>query len=116
MASPSQFKEGSSSATVPDFESEAVAFFIRFAQLEVNDLDLADFWGNGAPYFDFHGFQVLEECVSHLEAVYNNHGDFMQGFLFGRFVREHFSKLLGSVMNDIEHNFIDTVSAERILQ
>ena len=31
-------------------------------------------------------------------------------------MREHFLKLLGSVMNDIEHNFIDTVSVERILQ
>ena len=115
MASSSKFEVGSSSATVLNFESEAVAFFIQFAQLEVNDLGLADFWGNRAPYFDFHGFQVLGECVSHLEAVYNNHGDFMHGFLFGRSVREHFLKLLGSVMNDIEHNFIDTVSAERIL-
>ena len=25
-------------------------------------------------------------------------------------------KFLGSVMNDIEHNFIDTISTERILQ
>ena len=40
----------------------------------------------------------------------------MQGFLFGRSVREYFHKLLGSVMNDIEHNFIDTLSAKRILQ
>jgi len=39
----------------------------------------------------------------------------MQGFLLGYSAREHFLKLLGSVMNDIEHNFIDTVSAERIL-
>ena len=31
-------------------------------------------------------------------------------------MREHFLKLLGSIMNDIEHNFIDTVFAERILQ
>ena len=31
-------------------------------------------------------------------------------------MREHFVKLLGSVMNDIEHNFIDTVFAKRILQ
>ena len=40
----------------------------------------------------------------------------MQEFLFGRSAREHFLKLLGCVMNDIEHNFVDTVSAERILQ
>ena len=40
----------------------------------------------------------------------------MQGFLFGRFVREYFLKLLRSVMNDIKHIFIDTVSVERILQ
>jgi len=40
----------------------------------------------------------------------------MRGFLFGRSAREHFLKLLGSVMNDIEHNSIDTISAEKILQ
>ena len=40
----------------------------------------------------------------------------MQGFRLGRSAREHFLKLLGSVMNDIEHNFVDTVSSERILQ
>ena len=40
----------------------------------------------------------------------------MQGFRLGRSAREHFLKLLGSVMNDIEHNFVDTVSLERILQ
>ena len=39
----------------------------------------------------------------------------MQGFLLGHFMREHFLKLLGSVMNDIEHNFFNTVSTERIL-
>ena len=42
--------------------------------------------------------------------------DFMQGFPFGRSTKEHFLKLLGRVMNDIEHNFINTMSAERILQ
>ena len=40
----------------------------------------------------------------------------MQGFRLGRSAREHFLKLLGSVMNDIEHNSVDTVSSERILQ
>ena len=40
----------------------------------------------------------------------------MQGFCLGRSTREHFLKLLGSVMNDIEHNFVDIVSFERILQ
>ena len=40
----------------------------------------------------------------------------MQGFCLGRSAREHLLKLLGSVMNDIEHNFVDTVSTERILQ
>ena len=40
----------------------------------------------------------------------------MQGFRLGRSAREHFLKMLGCVLNDIEHNFIDTVSAERILQ
>ena len=40
----------------------------------------------------------------------------MQGFLFGRSTREHFLKLLGSMVNNIEHNFVDTISVERILQ
>ena len=40
----------------------------------------------------------------------------MQGFCLGRSAKEHFLKLLGSVMNDIEHNFVDIVSFERILQ
>ena len=31
-------------------------------------------------------------------------------------MRDHFLKLLGNVMNDTEHNFIDIVSTERILQ
>ena len=35
--------------------------------------------------------------------VYNSRGDFMQGFLFGRFAREHFLKFLGNVMNNIKH-------------
>ena len=51
-----------------------------------------------------------------MEVVFNSRGDFMQGFLFGQSIREHFLKLLGSVMNDIEHKFIDTVFAERIQQ
>ena len=40
----------------------------------------------------------------------------MQEFHLGHSVREHFLKMLGCVLNDIEHNFIDSVSAERILQ
>ena len=40
----------------------------------------------------------------------------MQGFRLGCSAREHFLKMLGCMLNDIEHNFIDTVSAERILQ
>ena len=40
----------------------------------------------------------------------------MQGFHLGRSAREHFLKMLGCMLNDIKHNFIDTVSAERILQ
>lgn len=40
----------------------------------------------------------------------------MQGFRLGRSVREYFLKLMGSVMNDIEHNFVDTIFAKRILQ
>ena len=112
---PSQFEVGSNFATVPDPVSEAVAFFACFDQPKVNDFDPVDFWGFGPPYLDFYGFRVLEDYAPHLEVVYSSCGDFMQGFCFGRFAREHFLKLLGSVMNDIEHNFVDTVSTERIL-
>ena len=48
--------------------------------------------------------------------VHNNRGDFIQGFCLGCSTREHFLRMLGSVMNDIKHNFVDTVSTERILQ
>ena len=65
---------------------------------------------------DFHGFRVPDDCVSHLVMIYSSRGDFMQGFRLGRSAREHFLKMLGSVMNDIEHNFVNTVSIERILQ
>ncbi|KAL0008292.1 hypothetical protein SO802_009794 [Lithocarpus litseifolius] len=51
-------------------------------------------------------------CPGYLEPVYHSHGDFMQRFPLGRFAREHFLKLLGFVMNDIKHNFVDTVYAE----
>ena len=40
----------------------------------------------------------------------------MQGFPLGRFAGEHFIKLLRCVMNDIDHDFIDTISIERILK
>ena len=51
-----------------------------------------------------------------MKAVYNSCGDFMQGFLFGQSTKEHFFKLLGCIMNAIEHNFINTVSAKRMFQ
>ena len=51
-----------------------------------------------------------------MKAVYNSCGDFMQGFLFGQSTKEHFFKLLGCIMNAIEHNFIITVSAKRMFQ
>ena len=111
----SQFEVGSSSTTVPDSVNEDAAFFARFDQPGVNDLDPIDFWGFRPPYVDFHGFRVPEDYASHLEAVYSSRGDFMQGFRLGRSTREHFLKMLGGVMNDIEHNFVDTVSTERIL-
>ena len=40
----------------------------------------------------------------------------MQGFCLGRSAKEHFLMMLGSAMNDIEHNFVDTIFTERILQ
>ena len=113
---PSQFEVGSSSTTIPDPASEAAIFFAHFDQPEVNDLSPVDFWAFGPTYVDFHGFRVPEDCVSHLVMVYGSHGDFMQGFRLGRSSRKHFLKMLGSVMNDIEHSFVDTVSTERILQ
>ena len=111
---PSQSEAGSSSyVAIPD---DAASFFVRFDQPEVNDLGPAEFWASGPPYVDFNGFRVPEGCVSHLVMIYSSHGNFMQGFRLGRSAREHFLKMLGCMLNDIEHNFIDTVSAERILQ
>ena len=114
-AAPSQFEVGNSSATISDPVSEAATFFTYFDQPEVNDLGPIKFWGFGPLFVDFHGFRVLEDCVSHLATIYSSRGDFMQGFRLGRSAREHFLRILGSVMNDIEHNFVDTVSIERIL-
>ena len=113
---PSQFEVGSSSATISDPVSEAPSFFIRFNQPEVNDLSPAKIWGYRPYFIDFHGFRVLEDCVSHLVTIYSSRGDFMQGFRLGCFAREHFLRMLGSVMNNIQHNFVDIVSTERILQ
>ena len=48
--------------------------------------------------------------------IYSSRGNFMQEFCLGRSAREHFLKMLGCVLNDIEHSFIDSVSTERILQ
>ena len=65
----SQFEVGNSSAIVLDPVSEAAAFFARFDQPEVNDLDPSNFCGFKPPYVDFHGFKVPEDCASQLEAV-----------------------------------------------
>ena len=48
--------------------------------------------------------------------LYSRHGNFMWEFRLSRSSREHFLQMLGCVLNDIEHNFIDSVSAKRILQ
>ena len=101
---------------VPYLVSEVAAFFAHFDQPKINDLNPADFWGSGPPYVDFRGFRVPQDCAFHLEAIFSSLGDFMQGFCLGCSTREHFLKLLGSVINDIELNFVDTVSSERILQ
>ena len=61
-------------------------------------------------------FMVFEDCVSHLVMIYNSRGNFMQEFRLGHSAREHFLKMLGCMLNDIEHSFIDSVSTERILQ
>ena len=98
---PSQFEVGSSSVAVPD---DAITFFAYFNRLEVNNLGLADFWPSGPPYVDFYGFRVPEDCVSHLVMIYSSRGNFMQEFRLGRSAREHFLKMLGYVLNDIEHS------------
>ena len=43
---PSQFKVGSSFATIPDPIGEAAAFFACFDKPEINNLDPANFWGS----------------------------------------------------------------------
>ena len=48
--------------------------------------------------------------------LYSRHGNFMREFRLGRSSREHYLRMLGCVLNDIEHNFIDTISAGKILQ
>ena len=48
--------------------------------------------------------------------LYSRHGNFMWEFRLGRSSREHFLRMLGCVLNDIEHNFIDSVSAGKIPQ
>uniref|UniRef100_A0A7N2LI47 non-specific serine/threonine protein kinase n=1 Tax=Quercus lobata TaxID=97700 RepID=A0A7N2LI47_QUELO len=107
------FEADRSSATVPD---DAASFFVRFDEPEVNDLGPADFWVSGPPYVDFYSFKVPEDCVSHLVMLYSRHGNFMREFRLGRSSREHFLQMLGCVLNDIEHNFIDSISARKILQ
>ena len=107
---------GNSSAIIPDLANDAVTFFARFDQPEINDLGPADFWASGPPYMDFYGFRVPEDCVSHLVMIYSSRGNFMQEFRLGHSAREYFLKMLGCVLNDIEHSFIDSVSTERILQ
>lgn len=107
---------GSSSTTAVDLMEEVTSFFARFEQGESNDLDPIDFWSIGPSYVNFHGYRVPKDCLDHLQAIYQDHGDFMQKFPLGRSAREHFLKLLGCVLNDIQHNFIDTVSVEKILQ
>ncbi|XP_075667621.1 uncharacterized protein LOC142637225 [Castanea sativa] len=106
----------SSFATAVDLMEEVTSFFVRFEQVESNDLDPVDFWGIGPPYVDFHGYQVPKDCLDHLQAIYQDHRDFMQKFPLGRSAREHFLKLLGCVLNDIQHNSIETISMEKILQ
>ena len=92
------------------------SFLARFDQPKVNDLGSADFWASSPSYVDFYGFRVPEDCISHLVMIHSRHGNFMQEFRLGHSAREHFLKMLGCVLNDIKHNFIDSVSVERILQ
>lgn len=64
---------------------------------------------------EFHGYQVLDLLLC-FKVIYSSYGDFMQWFPLGHSAKEHFFKLLGCVMNNIEHNFINTIFIERILQ
>ena len=71
------FDTGSNSAIATDPVDKATTLFTRYEQVEMNDFDLVDFWGIGPPYVDFHGYQVLEDCLENLKVVYRNHRDFM---------------------------------------
>lgn len=71
------FDTGSNSAIATDPVDKATTFFTHYEQVEMNDFDLVDFWGIGPPYVDFHGYQVLEDCLENLKVVYRNHRDFM---------------------------------------
>ena len=95
VALTSRIEVGSSSATISGLASEATTFFSRFDQAETDDLDPVDFWGARALYIDFHGFWVLEKCITHLEAVYSSHGDFMQEFLFWSLYRGALPQVVG---------------------
>ena len=54
---PSQFEVGSSShVAIPD---DAASFFVRFDQLEVNDLDPPEFWASGPPMWILMAFESL---------------------------------------------------------
>ena len=64
---------------------------------------------------DFLGYSMPQDYVD-LLAVFKEHGDFTQGVLLGHSAGEHFLKPPGYVLNNIQHNFVDTVSVERILQ
>lgn len=83
--------------------------------MERNDLDLVDFWGTGPPYMNFHGYWY-PRIVRALGGNYHSYGDFMQRFPLNRFAREHFLKLLGCVMNNNEHNFVDTISKNSTME
>ena len=48
--------------------------------------------------------------------LYSRHGNFMREFRLGHSSREHFLQMLGCVLNDIEHHFIDSVFVGKIQQ
>ncbi|KAK9998165.1 hypothetical protein SO802_017768 [Lithocarpus litseifolius] len=64
------FEARISSTIVLDPVSEAIAFFIHFEQVEMNDLDPVGFWGTRPPYVNFQKYQAMRTlCRGSLLAV-----------------------------------------------
>lgn len=61
-------------------------------------------------------YYMPDDSIDHLRAILKKQGDFTKHFPLGLVAGECFLKLLGSMLNDIQHNFLDTSSTKRILK